>query len=535
MTLQKWLSLAVAAVLALSSLAVAQAETSTPYYGKSYSQPDKVLKLYPDPEERFDTPAFTSGKERFTSQEEMMAFLRGLESKSPWVKMEVIGHSQEGREIPALFFRKGGVKKKPTVWLQGQIHGNEPAAGEAVLVMAEKLAGPYGKKLLDKINVVIVPRVNPDGSYAFKRQMTNDLDGNRDHLKFDTLEVRAIHSLFNRVQPEVAIDAHEYNPEPDLLKDIGKEGSLKYHDLLILSGKNLNIPKPIRTFADNMSEKAKKALAEKGFSSGDYYTAAKKNGKLELTEGGPEPRIGRNSFALKPSLSFLVETRGIGIGRENFPRRVAAQVTTHESLLETTAQRADEIKRLVDKARKEIVDKGRTVGDDDEIVVVSQATEIPNSTLPVVDIAEGKVKEIAVRWFSHTKGKPGLTRERPTAYLLFPDQEEAVERLRNAGVKMIRLKKEIVLSVESYTVRSKETSNKSYEGHPQYHVTTDTTIETVHFPAGSWVIPMDQPAANLAALAMEPESTDSYVTFGFIRSEAGKKLPIYRYMEKKNW
>jgi len=118
---------------------------------------------------------------------------------------------------------------------------------------------------------------------------------------------------------------------------------------------------------------------------------------------------------------------------------------------------------------------------------------------------------------------------------LFPDQEEAVERLRNAGVKMIRLKKEIVLSVESYTVRSKETSNKSYEGHPQYHVTTGTTIETVHFPAGSWVIPMDQPAANLAALAMEPESTDSYVTFGFIRSEARKKLPIYRYMEKKNW
>lgn len=506
------------------------AAPDTPYYGKDYSQPEKVLKLYPDPDVRFETPAFTSGKKRFTSQKEMVAFLRKLDRRSPWTVMKSLGRSREGREIPVLFFKRGSKDGKPTVWLQGQIHGNEPAAGEAVLVMAQKLAGNYGKKLLKRINVVLVPRVNPDGSYAFQRRMANGLDGNRDQLKFDTPEVRAIHSLFNQVKPEVVIDAHEYNPDPVLLKDVGKEGALRYHDLLILSGKNLNIPEEIRDFADGvMVEKAKDRLSKKGFSSGDYYTVAKRDGQLEITEGGPEPRIGRNSFALKPSLSFLVETRGIGIGRENFLRRVAAQVTTHQSLLETASSHADKILRLVDGARKEIVNKGKKVGDDDKVIITSKAKEHPD-TLPVVDIAEAKVKKIPVRYFSHTEGKAGLTRERPVAYLLKPDQKNAVRRLKYAGVKVKRLKKTTALSVEGYIVAKKETQDHSYEGHPQHHVKTKIVKKIVILPRGSWIIPMDQPTANLAALAMEPESTDSYVTFGFIPSKVGEELPIYRYM-----
>ncbi|GGE15704.1 hypothetical protein GCM10011571_16680 [Marinithermofilum abyssi] len=534
----KWFIVFTAVMLMVASLTLptVQAAPETPYYGKDYSQPEQVLKLYPDPEERFETPAFNSGEERFTSQEEMLSFLHKLDERSPWTVMKTVGRSQEGREIPVLFYKRGTGKGKPTVWLQGQIHGNEPAAGEAVLVMAERLAGNYGKKLLEDINVVVVPRVNPDGSYAFQRYMANDLDGNRDHLKFDTPEVRAIHSLFNQVQPEVAIDAHEYGLSPELLKDFGKEGSLTYHDLLILSGKNLNIPEEIRTFADNtMVVRAKEALTKKGFSSSDYYTMAKKDGQLEVTEGGPEPRIGRNSFALKPSLSFLVETRGIGIGRENFLRRVAAQVTTHQSLLESVAFYADEIRSLVGGAREEIVTKGRTAGDDDKVIIQSKAKVIPNSILPVVDIAEAEVKNIPVRYFSHTDGKAVLTRERPTAYFLKPDQRDAVTRLKNAGVKVKQLERETILPVESYIVTSKETADQPYEGHPQHRVITKNVGKTVTLPKGSWIIPMNQPTANLAALALEPESTDSYVTFGFISTEEGDELPIYRYMEERDW
>ncbi|MFS8513243.1 MAG: peptidase, partial [Planifilum fulgidum] len=107
---------------------------------------------------------------------------------------------------------------------------------------------------------------------------------------------------------------------------------------------------------------------------------------------------------------------------------------------------------------------------------------------------------------------------------------DAIRRLKYAGVKVNRLKKAAKLTVESYIVTGKETQDRPYEGHPQHQVTTKVVEKTVVLPKGSWIIPMDQPTANLAALAMEPESTDSYVTFGFIPSEAGEELPVYRYM-----
>ncbi|MDI5791599.1 hypothetical protein PO124_34315 [Bacillus licheniformis] len=64
--------------------------------------------------------------------------------------------------------------------------------------------------MLDKINVIVVPRVNPDGSYQFNRRLANGIDGNRDHVKLESPEVRAIHQEFNKYSPEVVIDAHEY-------------------------------------------------------------------------------------------------------------------------------------------------------------------------------------------------------------------------------------------------------------------------------------------------------------------------------------
>lgn len=42
----------------LSMVSPASAHAETPYYGKSYEQPASVKKLYPEPDETFDTPAF---------------------------------------------------------------------------------------------------------------------------------------------------------------------------------------------------------------------------------------------------------------------------------------------------------------------------------------------------------------------------------------------------------------------------------------------------------------------------------------------
>jgi hypothetical protein len=78
--------------LLLSPLAV-QAEM--PYYGKDYSQPEKIKALYPEIKVNEATPAFIKGQDAFTTQEEMMSYVQKLAHKSPYVKLKIIGKSQQ--------------------------------------------------------------------------------------------------------------------------------------------------------------------------------------------------------------------------------------------------------------------------------------------------------------------------------------------------------------------------------------------------------------------------------------------------------
>ncbi|WP_257346937.1 M14 family metallopeptidase [Pseudalkalibacillus decolorationis] len=528
------LTLALLALMVVSIVPSITQASFTPYYGKEYSQPEQVLKLYPEPDVEFHSPAFEKEEKQFTTQEEMMAFLRQLDEKSNLVEMKVIGESIEGRKIPMLVFNKGAhTKNKPTVWLQAQIHGNEPAAGESALVMANKLSGEFGEKILDKVNVIIVPRVNPDGSYYYQRRTANGLDANRDHIKLELQENRAVHRALKKFHPEVVIQAHEYGVP--YFPEVGNQGGLTYHDITLLTGRNLNIPEKIRNMANELYiGNTLDTLTDEGFSSRTYYyPVGRKDGKTIIQEGGTDPRIGRNAFGLQPSFSFLVESRGIGIGRENFKRRVAGQITSHMSILETTADNAKKIKKIVFKAKKHIVKNGRKADDNDKIVVESKRKVFPNETLTVVDTEKGETVEIPVIYYSSLHSIPTLVRERPTAYIVPPEYEEVAEKLKIQGVEVKRLRKPVTLEVEGYTVTEQNIADEAYEGHYLNNVETEITTKKVHFPKGSYVYSMAQPQANLIAVTLEPESNDSYVTFNYIPADLGDQIPVYRYMQQK--
>lgn len=524
-------------ILSVALLAAPAVQAETPYYGKSYSQPEQVRHLFPAIEVKDNTPAFSrEGEAAFTSQEEMMSYIKQLEAKSPYLTVKTIGTSQEGREIPALYFtkdkqiRSGYLSKKPIVWVQSQIHGNEPASGESILALANRLTGDLGKELLDDINIIVIPRVNPDGSFDFKRQLANGLDGNRDHIKLESPEVQAIHKEFNRYSPEVVIDAHEYSVYSSAFNQVGEQGALKYHDILIQSGRNLNIPEKIRQASDSLFVgPTMEELENNGISAEIYYTAGlDEQGEIEIIEGSTEPRIGRNAFGLQPAFSFLVESRGIGIGREDFERRVSAQIATHESILKQTASHARQIKNLVAFERLNLIKKGLLPNDNDPIIIDSENKELENETLEMVDIATGTIQDIPVKYLSATDAEPTLVRERPTAYLIMPGYEDVAEKLKAQGLKAFKLPKNVSLPAEAFTVTSKEGAGE-YEGRNQAEVETGLTKKDVTFPKGSYVFLTAQPQTNLLSLSLEPESVDSYTTFGYIPSEVGKELPIYRF------
>ncbi|KAJ52083.1 hypothetical protein BD780_000057 [Clostridium tetanomorphum] len=531
-------SITLSLVLATSTVSYVFA---APYAPDSYYKqtPEIIQNYFPKPQEPIFTPAFTKGKENFTSHEEMMKFIYDLQKSSQYMKVAIIGETQEGKPIPLLIFSKPSYDKsadilklgKPVVWLQGQIHGNEPAGGEAMLGVARNLAiGKFGEEVLEKVSVVILPRFNGDGSYYYDRRTSTNIDSNRDHLKFDNMETIAVHKAFNKFMPEVVVDAHEYGVESNF-KSVGKKGSLTAYDVLISSAKNLNIPKEVRSVSDSLFvNNAQKQLAANKHTSHMYHTVSKKGNNFTIYEAGTDAKIGRNAYGLQPSFSFLVETRGIGIGKENFERRVMSHIITSENIIKTTADNAKLVKDTVDNARNKITKLGEKIEPSDKITIASESKNMGKSTLDIIDVETGKKVKLDVDVFSNTEGKPVVERVRPTAYILPPAYHEVAKRLSYSGVTVRKLNNAIELPVEAFKVTDKKIDTNYYEGHLRNSVTVNTSSKVVKFPKESYVFAMSQPNANIISMALEPDADDSFVKFNLIPVDINEEVPVYRYM-----
>ncbi|HEV7390038.1 MAG TPA: M14 family metallocarboxypeptidase, partial [Burkholderiales bacterium] len=445
--------------------------------GAEYQQSEAVKRRYPDPPVRFTTPAFEPGKTGFTSQEEMMAFLEILSKRAGNMKILEAGYSQEGRAIPALLFTSTGrpsaaeLKRlnRPLVMLVGQLHGNEPAGGEVMLALAQSLATGELRPLLDRINVLIMPRGNPDGAHYFWRATASCVDINRDHLKVDLPETFAIRRMTYEFQPDIFVDAHEFSVAT---RWVEKFNGLQSYDFTMAYATHPNVERPLtdlaeRLFSRNIATEVEKA----GYTHFWYYTTAYDLKDKRVAGGGTAPDIGRNYAGLQNMLSFLVETRGVGIGRDSFARRVHTHYVVMASLLRTAADNASVVRKTVQEARDALVTRGRTAADDPVAVTLKMPSRPQKLTMS--DPETGEPKEVEVEWIDPREAQPGLTRARPVAYLLLPSYIEVARRLAMSGLEVRRLRKPTELEVESFEVTERRAGNVFVEGHVRSAISTE--------------------------------------------------------------
>ncbi|MGA0116060.1 MAG: M14 family metallopeptidase [Burkholderiales bacterium] len=511
---------------------------------RAYRQSEEVRQRYADPPVVYDTPGLAPGRKDFTSHAEMMAFVEGLRRRSGAVQVRMIGASQEGRAIPAMVLSGSGETDaaelrrlgRPVVMMAGLQHGNEPAGGEAMLVLAQELATGSLRPLLDKLTVVIVPHSNPDGAHYFRRSPYSTIDINRDHVKMDLPETRALHRMVNEFAPHLFIDAHEFSVAN---RWIQKFGTIQSYDLLVQYATNPNVHPTLTTLADGKFLAALRGDVERaGHTHFWYYTTSYNLKNLRVSMGGTTPDIGRNFAGLQNAVSFLVESRGVGIGREGFARRVQTHVVAIGSLLNTAAANARELIDTVESARADIVRRGRDPQPGD-MVAVTVKTPVVRQKLMMLDPQSGVLKEIEVDWSDSLKATAGIARARPWAYVMPPVFHQVAERLRLSGVEVRRLGEPVQLEVESYTVTDRKPSATYVEGRITSRVATEVAAKKVWFPAGSYVYLMAQPNANVITVALEPESPSSFVSFGLIPVDrkgspptgaASSEVPVYRVL-----
>ncbi|MDI1275092.1 M14 family metallopeptidase [Polaromonas sp.] len=481
-----------------------------------------VAARFPAPSVIYNTPGLQQGRSSFTSNAEIQTWLRELStaaSRSPGLKAAVlpIGQSQRGETLEALVLTRAAgtdaaaiaATGHPTVLLVGQQHGDEPAGTEALLVVARELTQGLLRPVLERVNVIIVPRANPDGSAAGQRVTTGGLDMNRDHLLLNTPEAQALARLARDYHPTVVVDAHEYTVVGRFLQ---KFGTVQKYDALLQYATTANIPEFLTKASEEWYRRPLvTALQAQGLSTEWYYTTSTDLADKTVSMGGTQPDTGRNVSGLKNAVSLLIETRGVGIARLHIQRRVHTHVTAISSVLASTAQRASELGQLQPYIEKEM----SALACKDEAVIEAAPT-LTQKDLVMLDPVTGADRTVKVEWNSALTLRKIKTRVRPCGYWLSAGSRTAVERLRLHGVQVLRVAEPASMLGDLYreTARSagvrQDVRGSIADAGQIVRAEVALVRGVIDAPSGSYYVPLNQPLANLVIAALEPDTQSSY-------------------------
>ncbi|WP_087748231.1 MULTISPECIES: M14 family metallopeptidase [unclassified Acidovorax] len=496
------------------ALAAADAASAAPY-GPA------VAARFAEPATQYSTPGLAPERRSFTTNAEVGQWLREVASATPrgstTASVLSLGTSQHGEPILGLLLThaKGTdvasleANGRSTVVLIGQQHGDEPASSEALLVIARELAQGLLEPLLDRINVVVIPRANPDGAASGNRTTASGVDMNRDHLLLQTPEAQALARVVRDYRPIVVLDAHEFTVVGRYLQ---KFNAIQRYDALLQYTTTANYPEFLtKASLEWFHQPMLGALQSQGLSSDWYYTTSTQPDDRRISMGGAQPDTGRNVNGLKNSVSLLVETRGVGLGRMHIQRRVHTQVTAITSALRSTAERAANLEQV----RSFVVRDTASKACKGQVVVEAQATPTQRE-LTMLDPETGADRTLKVDWNSSLTLQPVKTRARPCGYWLAASATMAVERLQLLGVQVLRIAEPGGVLADTYSETARETTERAdvrgtvagSDGTIRIQVTP--VRRAIDVPAGSFYVPLNQGLANLAVAALEPDTQSSF-------------------------
>ncbi|HHT14344.1 MAG TPA: hypothetical protein GXZ86_00525 [Clostridiales bacterium] len=487
----------------------------------------------------FTTPVFQKGRALYqaTTQNEMMEFINKYKKECEYMHVYNMGKTENyGYDYPLIVFTKKSIPKEasmaevgkilqdgklPIVWQQAQIHPYEPAAGESALVMIQELTSEYGNTLLDKIDIVMIPRVNVEGSFLYWRYDYSGTDMNRDHMVISTQQNALMHKAYYMFMPHVVVDNHEFffsemgnydkNPEKFALNDFQITGATSMN----------NDAEVTRITTEIIVDKMHHDLKDIGFRPYHYG----------ITSNNP---IGRAYYGLSNAVSVLIESHGADGALFSLPRRVYGQVVATKSVFEGTAENAALIVAAVNAARENVVAKGKIYDEEDVLVLKQSASGAITSPtaldLCVADIY-GNIEVIDSKKIN-LQDTVDRSRVRPTAYVVDKSEKwvnQLINILDGHGADYFNLKAGSTVDVQQY-----------------YYIEPDgkkSCIADLHeleahtFEEGALVIPMDQMSGNIIGMLMEPDVGDSanhngtLFQYGLITyDEKTKTLPLYRYI-----
>ncbi len=465
---------------------------------------------------------------------EVNRFLAECDTRADHVTQFEFGRTSLNQPMMAAVFASSAVTAPPVddrliVLLLGNIHSGECDGKEALLILARELTLDAHHPLLQKLVVIIAPNYNADGNDNMspdnrpgqigpiqgmgKRETAQGFDLNRDFMKLETPEGRALVRLIDQWNPHVFIDCHTTN------------GSIHRYPLTYDIPHNPAVSASLRGYLrDQMMPEVTRTMTTAGFDTFYYGNFSMDYSRWETF--GFEPRYSTEYLGLRGRIGILSESYSY----TDYKTRI---VVTREFVLRClnyVVDHSGEISPLLKSVESEMASQA-----------ASKDAELPlNATLApfegkrtvlgrLPDSDEPKDYDVEF-WGNYL---PANITAMPSAYVIPASETAVLDNLRAHGIHVQQLMKSVQADATVRTVRSIRKNARSFQRHNMVTVTTDRREEARELPVGSFLVSTAQPLGRVAMWLLEPESVDGLVTWNFFDAslKEGSDFPIVSLKE----
>lgn len=514
-------------------------------------------------QEKFLTVAEKSDYKSTSDYDDVMTFIDHLKKVSPYLRVESIGNTVEGRSIPLLIIGNplpdspDNLKndKRIIVYIQANIHAGEVEGKEATLMYVRDLLSEKNPDLLKDVILLICPLFNPDGNEKINplnrtnqngpvngvgvRYNGQNLDLNRDATKAESPEVRGVlQNVFNRWDPYVFMDCHT------------TDGSFHVEPVTFTWMVNPNGNNSLISYMrDRMMPEISNTLSGRYKVENCFY--GEFFDMMDPAKGwvldASEPRYMSNYVGIRNRLGILNENYVYA----DFKSRVLGCYYLIHSLTDYVSVHRTEIKNIIADVDKQTVQRGLNPAVTDSFAIEYKVRPAPEKVkvqtfeAELVTDSEGRKnyrksdRQATVTIPYYIDYHPTKNVRFPFAYLLTVKDPLIIDLLKKHGIKLERLTNDSKIEVEQFDISELKGSLRLNQGHYTNTIQGKFRTESVNFPEGTIVIRTAQPLANVAAYLLEPQSNDGMVTWNFFDrylvpqwGSGYYTYPVYKVMRK---
>jgi hypothetical protein len=516
---------------AFTMAAVAALLLSIPYAESAYCQENAGWETSFELADSLRSPRY----------EETLHYLRRLADASPWIRLERFGVSPQGRDLPLVILSRDGsftpeaarVSGKDIVLIIAGIHSGEIDGKDAGMMLLRDIAVTGSEKALaDNAVILFIPifnvdgherqsrfnRINQDGPEEMGWRVTaQNLNLNRDFMKADAPEMRAFLHLYDAWLPDMLVDCHV------------TDGMDFQYTITCSMEMYANAPASVCAWQSRLLDAVTLQLAALDEQIAPYIWPREGYDILSgMVQWAAPPRFSTGYAAVRNRAAMLIETHAL----KPYPARVRATYTMLRSILHFVNATAGSLRTAVTQA--------------DEERSAAYANPYPSTTVPLVfDMTDGHSEREFLGWkmeyeqstvsgsaypvWHHEHPEtltvplydnviPTVEVLPPHCYLLPQEWQDEAEILRLHNVHLARLTEDRAVPVETYVFEQPEFRDRPYEGRFTVRAKKRVRIDTVTYPAGTYVVFLAQPSSHAAVHLLEPDSPDSFLQWGFFNA-----------------